>query len=251
MPVTVKDVYDVLNELAPFDTQEAWDNSGLLAGKPDKGVTRVLLALDPTIGAIKQAVELGAELIITHHPILFHARKNIREDDPEGTLLCELARSERALISAHTNLDIAPCGVNAALADCIGLKDVESIGGGMRIGIWEGELSRFAREVGLRLNSVVRSYAASNASVSRVAVCGGAGGSMWKTAYDAGADCFVTGELHHNDALDLTAWGMTALEAGHYETEKPSVKALKIALQKRFDELQYKIMVFDSDYEPF
>ncbi|MDO4546626.1 MAG: Nif3-like dinuclear metal center hexameric protein [Clostridia bacterium] len=251
MPVKVQDIYDIIDEFAPFNTQEEWDNAGILAGSKNAGVARILCALDLTQGVIDEAVRLDAELIVTHHPILFHARKNLTTDDPEGLLLCSLARSGKALIAAHTNFDKASGGVNCVLAQALGLEDIKPLEGGLRIGTWKGTFARLCENVASSLNCVVRPYGDAGASVQSVAVCGGAGGSLWKMAREAGADAYVTGEIHHNDALDMTAWGLVGCEAGHFHTENPSVKAMKTALQNRLDELQYDIMVFNSDYKPF
>ena len=131
---TVGDILSLIDDMAPFDTQAEWDNAGLLAGAPGKPVTKVLAALDVSVPVIEEAIKLGAELILTHHPILFHARKNLREDDPEGALLCALIRSGRSLIAAHTNFDQAEGGVNDVLARALGLQNIVPLDEGLRVG---------------------------------------------------------------------------------------------------------------------
>ena len=251
MSTTVEQIYRVIDEMAPFDTQESWDNAGLLAGRFDSAVDRVLVALDMTEGAVAEAKKLGCQLIVTHHPILFHARRNLREDDPEGRTLCALVRSGLAHIAAHTNFDQAPGGVSDVLAAKLGLMQVETLPGGLRAGLFGQSLETLCQRARQALGAVARPYGPASSVIKKVAVCGGAGGSLWKTAWEAGCDGYLTGEIHHNDALDACAWGLKLVEAGHFETERPSVKELRNALQKRLDALQYNVMVFESAYTPF
>ena len=121
MSATVAQVLELVNGIAPFELAEPWDNVGLLAGRPDAAVERVLCALDLRMNVLEEAVRKGAQLIVTHHPILFRGRKNLCETDAEGRLLCALARSGIAMIAAHTNFDNASPGVNDALAAALGL----------------------------------------------------------------------------------------------------------------------------------
>ena len=121
MSVTVGQILDILNQMAPPELKEDYDNVGLLAGRPDRPVERIMVGLDLTEGLVREAAEWGAQLIVTHHPIFFRGRKNIREDDAEGAAVCALIRENMSLIAAHTNFDNAPCGVNDALAQALGL----------------------------------------------------------------------------------------------------------------------------------
>ncbi|MGI6236515.1 MAG: Nif3-like dinuclear metal center hexameric protein [Candidatus Excrementavichristensenella sp.] len=251
MQATVEQIYRIVDELAPFESQEAWDNSGLLAGRMDSRVEKVLVCLDVTVGAIEEAKRKGCQLIVSHHPILFHGRKNLREEDPEGRLLCALIRSGLAHIAAHTNLDGAPGGVNEVLAEIMGLSDPMVLPGGLRAGALDTSLAALAERAGEVLGGVVRTYGRGDRRISRLCVCGGAGGSFWESALLAGCDCYLTGEIRHSDALDAVAAGLTLLEAGHYATERPAVKQLRNTLQNRLDALQYRVVVFESAYEPF
>jgi dinuclear metal center YbgI/SA1388 family protein len=248
--ILVSKILDLVGEIAPFELAEAWDNVGLLAGHPDWAVDRVLVALDLTPGALREAVEVGAQLIVTHHPILFHGRKNLREDDGEGALLAELVRSKVALIAAHTNYDNAPGGLNDALAEALGLQDVVPLENGLRAGTFAGDGAALVALTAERLGGQPRLYRGARV-IRRVAVCGGAGGSFWPVAHAAGCDAYLTGEVRHHEALAATASGLTLVEAGHYHTERVMVKALRNGLQKRADALQYDVHVVESAYEPF
>jgi len=242
----------VLEGIAPLDRQEEWDNSGLLAGDPDAEVKTVLLALDLTRAVLGEAVREGAELIVTHHPILFHARRNLREDDPEGRLLADLVRARIALIAMHTNFDNAENGVNDALCELLAVRNIEPLEGGMRVGEVEPlPLSAFRVQVETALGGPVRMYGDPDRPIRRVAVLGGAGGSHASTALESGADAFVTGEISYHAALDCVANGMCALEAGHAATERPAMQLLDRGLQSAINVVQYNVRTIESAVLPF
>ncbi len=254
MAVTVKQILDVLNEIAPPELQESYDNVGLLAGHPQRLVERILVALDLTEGAVAEAQKMGAQLIVTHHPILFRGRKNVREDDAEGAAICALIRAGISLIAVHTNFDNAPCGVNDALAQNLGLQNIEAIEHGLRIGdlAQEQTASTIGTLVEERLGGRARVYASRpDTPIKRVAVCGGSGGEFFAKAALMGAQAFVTGEIRHHDALAAVTKDICVIEAGHYETEHIALKLLTDSLQARTDALQYNVTVSTSTYEPF
>ncbi|MGI6174354.1 MAG: Nif3-like dinuclear metal center hexameric protein [Christensenellales bacterium] len=245
---TVGDILKIALEIAPIELAEEWDNPGLLAGSENRAVTRALVALDLTHGVLREAKELGAELIVTHHPILFRARRNLREDDFEGNLLCDLIRGNFALIALHTNYDSAPNGLNDALAEAIGLTDVVPLEHGLRIGCYRG--GDIVKTCEGALHTKCRVYGRTE-NIRRVAVCGGAGSDFAMIAKQAGADAYVTGEVRHHHALEAAHANLTLIEAGHLETERVAVKALKNALQMRADALQWNVCFMESRNCPF
>ncbi|MBO4885280.1 MAG: Nif3-like dinuclear metal center hexameric protein [Clostridia bacterium] len=253
MAATVGQILDIVNEIAPPELAESYDNVGLLAGHPAWPVECVLTALDLTKEVVREAEQAGAQLILTHHPVFFRGRKSIREDDTEGEAVCALIRSRKALIAAHTNFDNASPGVNDALADALALKDVEVGPHGLRVGrlIQPFAAQAFAKYVEKCLNARARLFAGENKPVSRVAVLGGAGGGFWEEALEMGADCFVTGEVRYHEALAACGQGLCLLEAGHYETEQVAIKLLADRLQARCDALQYNITVIESNRTPY
>ena len=252
MPVTVGDVYRAINAIAPFELAEEWDNAGILAGSESAEVMGILCALDLNPKVIAEANRLGANLIVTHHPILFRGRKNLREDDAEGAMLCELVRSGIALIAAHTNFDNAEPGVNDALAAKLGLADVEAREHGMRVGTpQERTLGAFCARTAEALGAPVRRYGEPDREIHRVAVLGGAGGDFAEQARLAGADVYLTGEIAHHKAWDAYLSGVCALEAGHAATELPAVEMLKEGLQKAADGVQWKVRIYLSQVELF
>lgn len=252
MAAQVKDILALVDGLAPFADAEEWDNVGLLAGSPDAPVSRALCALDLSDDSLNEAIKQDAQLIITHHPILFRGRKNLCETDAEGRMLCALVRANIALIAAHTNYDLASPGVNDALAVELGLRDVRAIERIMRLGtIPQGDLAGFADFVSARLGGPVRRFGDTRTPVRRVAVVGGSGGDYIETALAAGADVLVTGEVSYHRAADAAANGLCVLEAGHAATEKPGICALARGLQIASDAVQYQVRFLVSEASLF
>lgn len=252
MSVTVGRILELLEQIAPLAAAEEWDNVGLLAGSRETEVDCVLCALDLTERVLDEAIDRGAQLIVTHHPILFRGRRNLSEDDAEGRLLCRLVRAGIALIAMHTNFDNAHPGVNDALAARLGLTDVEPLESGMCVGsVQETSLSAFADAARKALGGAVRVYGDGGAAVRRVAVLGGAGEDFAELALRAGADVYVTGEMAYHKALTAVDAGLCVLEAGHAATEKPAISLLAGGLQNAANDVQYKIRVLCSVQEPF
>lgn len=239
MSAKVRDLVDWIGEIAPWELAEEWDNVGLLVGRPDREVDRALIALDLTSDLLDEADRIGAQLIITHHPVLFAARRTLREDDPEGALLCRMVRRGISLIAAHTNFDNADPGLNGALADVLGLGAHEPIEHGLRVGLFDGTLFELKRRAQAELGDVIRVYGDETRSLRRVCVCGGAGGMYWKEARASGSDAYLTGEMRYHDALEALSLGMCVLEAGHRATEAIAMKAILSHLQNRSDAVQY------------
>lgn len=240
--MTVEDIYLWLNGLAPFDAQASFDNAGLLVGHPKAEVSRVHVALDVTPQVLDEAEEAGAQLIITHHPLMFAPCKRLREDDYEGMLLCRLIRNHMALIAAHTNLDSAPGGINDVLAARCGLTNVSGEGY-LRIGDLPAgtTIASLPRTLSLALNATVRvmGQLPQDQPLKRLAVSSGAGSDSWEEAVQLGADAFLTGEMKHHHALALCGAGVLGLEAGHFATEEPGIFALADALQNWMNAVQY------------
>ena len=252
MSATVAQILALVDRIAPFELAEEWDNVGLLVGRPDAPVDRVLCALDLNEAVLDEARRRRAQLIVTHHPVLFRARKKLAEADPEARLLAGLIRADIAMIAAHTNYDHAENGVNAALAAVLELVDVQTLESGMKLGtISAVSLGELAERVHNRLGGVVRRYGPPERMVSRVAVLGGSGGDYAAIARAAGADVYVTGETGYHDALDSLALGMCTLETGHAATEFPAVRALARGLQIAADAVQYNTEIMESAIEPF
>ncbi len=232
--MTVREVYDFLNSVAPYNTQCEWDNSGFITGSFDKEVDSVMLCLDCTNDVIEQAVANGCKLIVAHHPLIFKPVKRVETDTP----LYNAIKNGIAVLSCHTNLDMAIDGVNDALCKVLDIKDVQPIVAEnaplMRMGETDEKSAQdFASFVRDKLNECVR-LTACNKNVKKVAVCGGAGGEYIPVAADAGCDTFVTGEAKHHEHLLAQMYGINLLVAGHFSTEKIVLESLCEKLLKAF-----------------
>lgn len=231
----VSDIFKCIDELAPFNTCEEFDNVGLLVGDAQKNVKNVLIALDLTSSVLNHAKNVNAELIITHHPIIFKPLKHIYNND----LIAQVINSEISVICAHTNLDKATDGVNDVLAEILELKDVRvlenSLGYG-RIGCLDKKLScdSFIKHVSKKLNTTVRATRFDRC-VKTVAVLGGAGEFAWIDAKKSGADAFITGESKHHIFIEAKQNNFCFVDAGHFETEVLVCKALRDKLQYKFE----------------
>ena len=248
--ITVKAVFDAIDGFAPFESCEKWDNSGLLTGKFESEVSGIIIALDMSMKVLDEAINRGINTVVTHHPILFGGRKNLREDDAEGRLLCAMVRNNINLISAHTNFDKASGGVNDLLAESLGLKNVTGIEGDeegyLRIGdIQKMSLSAFACLAKQTLGDEVRAYGQGDKMIERVAVCGGAGGEFARLCMEKGADAYLTGEMRYHDSLDLAQAGFATLHAGHDATEKLALKGFEDLFKAEFPDT--KIVLCKND----
>lgn len=245
MLLTVQAVYDWIDGFAPFASAEADDNVGLLAGRFDSPVARILTALDCTREVVQEAARLKAELILTHHPLMYHARKNMREDDPEGGVLCALIRNNIALISAHTNLDRATGGINDTLGNLFSLSAIRGEGflraGKLPAAMAAGELRTLAASL---LHAPVRLYGSPDKTVETLAVGGGAYDEGFEEAIALGAQAYLTGEVRHHNAVYASARNIVLLEGGHFATEAPGLAAFGRCLQMGLNRLQYSVDVF-------
>jgi len=245
--MTVREIYEIIHGLAPFDTQEEWDNSGLLVGSRSGEVTCVLFALDATLPVILEAEKCGAELIVTHHPLMLSARRRLTDEDYEGRVLQRLIRSGISLIAAHTSLDRAPGGMNDTLAQTIGLQNIEGEGF-IRAGDLPFPMSAaaFAEQLRLKLGDAVRLMGPEHAVVHRAGLCTGSGGGEWEEAARLGCDAFISGEIKHHLAIAMAGSGIAAFECGHFATELPGLLALAETLQTSLNPLQCKVRIIRS-----
>ena len=252
---TVADILKFMETLAPAHMKESWDNVGLLCGSKSTQVTKILVALDPFEGVCREAAEIGAELIVTHHPLIFQAPKAITDETSVGRSIMFLCRHGISAINAHTNLDVAPGGVNDELAAKLGLENIVSIdpeGGLLRCGeVAEQSLPAFLAAVKANLGCDALRYADGGKPVRRVAVGGGscAGGMM--EAVSAGCDTFVTADIKYNQFWDASDLGLNLIDAGHFHTENPVVAVLAEKIAAAFPEIEVKISETHHDCMKF
>ncbi len=243
------DIYDLINRLAPFDTQEDFDNSGLLIGHPDETVRGIHVCLDVSQRVLDEAEEHGANLIVSHHPLFFHPRKALTETDVEGRLICRMVRARMGLIAAHTNWDRAAGGINDTLAALCGLTEITGEG------FWRvGKLGTPCRadqlieRLSSALSTVIRpmGQVPGDRIIRMLGVSGGAGSEFWEDCGARGADAFLTGEMKHHHALAASDSGMLVLEAGHFATEEPGIFVLGDALQSVLNAVQCPLRITRS-----
>ncbi len=226
--LTVGKIVEWLNKKAPFDSAEGFDNVGLLLGDSSTEVHNVLFGMDVTENLVKEAIRLKAELIITHHPFIFHSIKRIDYTAPQSRSMRLLMQHGIAVIAAHTNWDKAAGGVGDSLASALSLRDIVNGDDYIRVGtLPQGmSLQTFSDFVKERLGIVPRIYPASDSTIERIAVAGGAYGEGYLLAHQAGAQIYLVGEVPHHEILDAYARGLTVCDAGHFATEWPGVRSL-------------------------
>ena len=239
---SVHDIEQALYELAPRELAAEWDNVGLLAGRRDRAVYKVLVSLDVTAAVVEEARQWGAELIAAHHPVIFHPVKRVTDQDPAGEILLRLAEHGIAAVCMHTNLDAAQGGVNDALAAALQLEEAAPLEGGggiVRTGRlpWPVSVPDFLCAVQEALGAGGLRCTDGAKPISRVAVGGGACGEFLWAAAAAGCDAFVTADVKYNQFLDAAALGLTLVDAGHFPTEDVVCPVLARHLSERFPEL--------------
>ncbi len=250
--VTVKDVRNYIESLAPSSMKMDWDNVGLLCGDPDCPVHKILVALDPFESVCYEAYDMGADLIVTHHPLIFQAPTSITTQTSIGRSIMFLCEKGISAINAHTNLDCAPGGVNDILAQTLELDNIEVISptgtdadgnpwGLLRMGTFDTELSIFLAHVKHKLKTPMLRYVNGGKKVHRIAVGGGACASELQQAYQAGCDTFVTADVRYNQFWDAKDLGMNLIDAGHFHTENPVCAHLAAQLSAAFPELTVQV----------
>ncbi len=259
----VNDIIKELEQFAPPSLAEPWDNVGLQVGDTEQRVTTVFVCLDVTSENVRRAADCGADLILSHHPLLFSPPKQILEQEVTGSIIRSLIRHNISVYSAHTNLDHADGGMNDVLAESLGLtgirrfreeecidglgKPIDNIG---RLGVLPApmEMDDFADLVRDSLSCRSLRYVGDpKRTVRTVAVCSGSGGDGIYSAYHAGAEVYVTSDIRHHEAQLAAELGLGLMDAGHFETENTICRFMTEFLETRFPELT----VIPSDVTPY
>ena len=260
---TVGEILTFLETLAPRSMKMDWDNVGLLCGGRNRPVTKILVALDPFEGVCREAAGWGAELIVTHHPLIFQPLKAVTDDTAIGRAIQLLCARGISAINAHTHLDCAPGGVNDCLAAALGLTEVRVITpsgtdelgrewGLLRQGtVPKQSLTDFLPKVKAALHCDGLRYVSGGKPVDRVAVGGGACASELQDAVNAGCDTFVTSDVKYNQFWDARDLGLNLIDAGHFPTENPVIPLLAEKIAGAFPELTVKISETHRDCMKF
>lgn len=247
--MTTQDVIEKLEELSPVKYASDWDNVGLLLGRRDKEISSLYIAVDATEEVIDRAISLGADMILTHHPMIFSAIKSITGDDFLGRKVIKLIQNDICLYAMHTNFDVM--GMADACADEMGLKKCSVL-----MTTYEDDISKegFGRVGKLPQIMTLREcaqhvkkhfeidhvsvYGDPEQIVEVAAICPGSGKSMAGDAIRAGADVYITGDIGHHDGLDMVEQGMAVIDAGHFGIEKIFVPYMAEYLRRELPELQ-------------
>lgn len=266
---TVKQIIKLVDQFAPFSLAEVWDNSGLQVGDPGWQVSSILIALDVTDQALLEAKKLGCDMLITHHPLIMSHEKQIDFSRMPGTAILTSAESRIAVVSAHTNLDKTPDGLNDYLAQKLGIfctdvflademkdESANRIQGLGRIGQF-GEtmpLKQLACRIKEKLEIPrVRIVGNPGKMVSTAALCSGSGGSLTAHFLASGMDVYITGDLKYHEARDIESHGKSAVDIGHFSSESIAVELLKNRLRQMFDAAKYEIGIYtyNDEQDPF
>lgn len=242
--IKVKDIYNCINNIAPFENAEDWDNVGLLIGNMEYNVNKVLVALDFNRAVLEQAVNEGANLIICHHPIIFKPLAKIKL----GGILSTLIAHSISVICVHTNLDVAKCGVNFCLGKALDLKNAKGLQNKFGlfhglIGVLDEELEQyeFLEKISRSLGAdAIRYYFPTNKKIKTVACSSGSGAFMLQDAVEAKADVLVTGDVKHSAWYEAEANMIGLVDAGHFNTENVVVPELVMQIQSKFKEVSCK-----------
>lgn len=251
---TVRDIFNYLNKLAPVELKMSFDNVGILAGNENNSVKKCLIALDITDDVINEAIKLHADLIVSHHPLIFHELKSVVESDLVGRKLIKLIKNDISAICMHTNLDIAQGGVNDALMSALGgtvsgfLEPCGEDSDHNPVGC--GRVGQLAESVDFQdflafcksaLNTNGLRYHNAGLPVKNLAVMGGSGGDCIALAKSLGCDTYVTSDIKYNGFLDAKELGINIIDADHYCTENVIVPVLFEKLSTRFPDIAFSV----------
>ncbi|MCM1176723.1 MAG: Nif3-like dinuclear metal center hexameric protein [Clostridium sp.] len=244
----VRDVVKVLEEFAPLSLQEKWDNSGLCIGTMDAPVSSVLLGLDCTPELVDEAVACGADMIVTHHPLIFQGLKRISPEDSVGYAVMKAVSAGISVYAAHTSADKVIAGVSGAMARRLGLENIRILdedGDGTGLGvIGDFPVPMSASDA---INMVKERFALKamrtsrpvDCPVSRVAMCGGSGGSLIGKAMACGAQLYLCGDVSYHQFF--TPKDFMIMDIGHYESEIDIVEILFSLIRKNFPTFAVRI----------
>lgn len=259
----LEDILLFLEGIAPAVLAEDWDNPGLQVGDTSQEVRKILASLDPTPEALKEAANRQAQLLLTHHPLIFPSLSCVNRKAYPGDLIYEACGKKISIVAAHTNLDSAEGGINDMLATLLALKDTQVLqrnashpnAGLGRIGdlpsmeTLHGLASRVKNLLG---STTVGACGRPDKPVRRMAVVGGSGGGLVSLASSMGADVLVTGDVRHHDALRAASLGLGLIDAGHYHMERRAFSLFAARLKALLDRKGWRVAVeaFEEETEP-
>jgi dinuclear metal center YbgI/SA1388 family protein len=245
------EVARIIEQFAPLDTAAEWDNTGFCIGSPQTEVRAVLVGFDCTPALVREAVERGANMIVTHHPLIFRGIKKISPDNFLGEIITLAVKNDIVVYSAHTNADKAEGGVNTLMAERLGLQDcsvLSSDGFGLvghlpRPMAEEDFIAFVKKQFSLK---VVRTSRLTGKPVGKVALCSGSGSSLIGDALASGADAYICGDVSYHQFF--TEKGFLLLDIGHFESEIDIVGKLISVLEEKNS--TFAVLRTNEDYNP-
>lgn len=261
MAQKLAEILNFLQQFAPLDLAEEWDNVGLLVGDENASIHRVMTCLTLTPDVAEEAIDKNVDLIVSHHPILFRSVKQLTSSTIEGKLLLRLIQNSIAVYSPHTAFDSASLGINQRLANDLGLTSVAPIRPLQKVGLPDGSgsgrhgklhqpmqlatfLDRVREVLGIRHLQYVGDL---SMEVCKIAVACGSAADFLRDAHDLGCDVLLTGEARFHACLDARNLGTALILAGHYATERPAVAQLADAITASMPDIQTWVSQVESD----
>ena len=249
----LKQIIDIIESVAPRSQQEGWDNSGLQVGDGNREIHSVMLSVDVSEAVVAEAIKEGCDLIVSHHPLLFHGLKHLTGSTPQERCVAEAIRHDLAIYSSHTSLDKALNGVSGRMAAELGMQDVQILipsAGDSNVGLgvignlaepmpWQAWLRHVQQVFGA---PYVRYTDAVKPLVSRVALCGGAGAEFLPEAIAQGADAYLSADMKYHD-MQAAAGQIMAVDIDHWVSEHFTRDLLAELLQ---DKVEVKIAQCDA-----
>jgi dinuclear metal center YbgI/SA1388 family protein len=252
--VRVFDVLSAIDQLAPWSHALPFDKVGLQVGDPNAEVSHVFVSLDRSLPMLELAAASGAQLVLSHHPLIWEPLKSAVLTETVGQSIAILNRNSMALAGVHTNWDVAKGGITETLGQRLGVTEMTPFGQAApnsplplgRVGTLDRpvKLKELVQHVDHVLETKTMAWGDPEQIVTRIGLVGGAGDSEWRAAKAAGAEAFLTGEIAQHEALEGTQQGVAMLASGHFATEHPGCGALRDALADRFPTVAWTL------YEP-
>ena len=251
MNIKLSDIINKIEEVYPHSLAFDWDNPGLICGRSDKTINTVLIALDADNKTVKRAVKENADLLLTHHPMIFGSVKKVNDESVPGRKLLDLIENKTACYAMHTNFDIAAGGMGDQVAKRLGVEAVAPLeitadDAVKPLGI--GFTGECDKEKGISTEKLIKRIKAgfniktlwcydAGRPIKKIAVCPGSGRGMLDEVIKSGADAFITGDTGHHDGLDYLDENITLIDAGHFGLEHIFTDVMEEFLKEHFPKL--------------
>ena len=248
-------LFRVIEKTAPLFLQEKYDNAGLLVGDSSQEVNKALLSLDVTEEVVKEALEIGADVIISHHPLIFTPLKNITYSNDIQRAVALAIKNDILIYSAHTNLDSVTDGVSFKMGEKMSLQDMELLVSSTERGVGYGVIGNLSEEIDLErfLLSVKQIFGVSmlrytklDRPIRKVALCGGSGSSFIKNAIKAKADVYVSADFKYHDFF-IAENHLSMVDIGHFESEQFTLEIFYDVISKKFPNFAIQISSVNSN----